>query len=273
MVEPVEASVIMEAVEKVFYNQDCLLPEHISLFEVLSIYREAKIDKEIYQKGMQNRIDEKVKSINPDYYAQLDDFDYEENKICLSINNVNSQKTTKFYYQKNNGIIELCKVAGKKRTSLDDLLGLIRPELDDFYEYFSDTKEIFNQHFYSMQSVNSIFIINLTDHCMFVSYDKRFITSDFNIVAFYSNNEKMYCQCKFNEINTALVAREEEFVRKIFVKISDCPKWMQDSLFLARREKLQEIEKAKQAEKMMQEKLAKKQKRREFWKKIFPFIK
>ena len=58
--------------------------------------------------------------------------------------------------------------------------------------------------------------------------------------------------------------------KRIFVKISDCPIWMQGILYAERKKQVEELEKT---EKIRKQKEEKKQKRLEYIRKIFPFIK
>ena len=61
-----------------------------------------------------------------------------------------------------------------------------------------------------------------------------------------------------------------EIFKRIFVKISDCPLWMQGILHLERKKQIEEIERL---EKIRKQKEEKKQKRLEYIRKVFPFIK
>ena len=68
----------------------------------------------------------------------------------------------------------------------------------------------------------------------------------------------------------AIKENEMEIFKRIFVKISDCPIWMQGILYEERKKQVEELEKT---EKIRKQKEAKKQKRLEYIRKIFPFIK
>jgi predicted metal-dependent hydrolase len=80
--------------------------------------------------------------------------------------------------------------------------------------------------------------------------------------------EKWYVSCSIKDVKELLKDNELQFVGNIFVRIEACPQWMKSQLISERLDQLEEIEE----EKERQANLTKKQKRREFWRKIIPFI-
>ena len=62
---------------------------------------------------------------------------------------------------------------------------------------------------------------------------------------------------------SAFRGKENEVLRRVFVKIKDCPKWSQTILYEIRQKQLEEEQKIE----------TKKQKRLELTRKFFPFLK
>lgn len=65
---------------------------------------------------------------------------------------------------------------------------------------------------------------------------------------------------------SAIQGKEDEILKRIFIKINDCPKWCQEMLYEFRQNELVEEQK-------IEIQNMRKQKRLELKKKIFPFLK
>ena len=119
---------------------------------------------------------------------------------------------------------------------------------------------------------NTNFIVNLSATCTRIYLDRSSVTSSFKMSTFYEG-KKWYISCSAKDVEELLEDNELQFIKNVFVRISDCPEWMQTQLISERLDQLEEIEAEKEAEKERQAKLAKKQKIRNFWRKMFPFLK
>ena len=73
-------------------------------------------------------------------------------------------------------------------------------------------------------------------------------------------------ECNSGIINELLKDNEDEIFKRVFVRIDDCPEWCRQRLYEIRQNQLIE-------ERHKEEKEAKKQKRLEFARKVFPFLK
>lgn len=271
MFEPVDASNIKDAIQKVFECEPCLDPDSISLFEILSIFHEIKSDKKRFKDEISCKLDKKIESIDNNFSVIVQEIDDITNEICVVLRNTTNRNRTKIYFGKNNGELIICKIKGYCR--INNVLQLMGAYIEELYDYYESLRKVELEEKFHINSVNSPFFVNISYSCLCIYYNKSHITSDFRILSFYDDNLKFYCKSRNESVTAFIKNRENEFLSNIFVKISDCPEWMQKHLILERQVQLEEIEAAQQAELIRQAKLAKKQKRREFWKKIFPFIK
>jgi len=271
MVEPDDVLNMKKAISQVLNSEDCQDQDSVSLFEVLSIYHEIKADKKRVKDEIEDKLNKKLKSINPKYSATIQDFESDTNNICIVVKKSAPKEKTKFYFKKNNGILEVAGVKGYSR--FNDVLGLMGVYVEKWYDYCDALRQVEEEGKFNINSVNSAFFVNISYACICIYYNKTHVTSDFKILSLYDDSLNFYCMCRNNDITTFMKNKENQFLSNIFVKISDCPEWMQKHLILERQSQIEEIEAKKEAKMLMQAKLAKKQKRREFWKKIFPFIK
>lgn len=290
MFEPEETFCVEDAVKKVLNSSDYLNREFVSLFEVFTIYQKVKQEWQRVKKEMETTIVQNLKSIDSNYYAELHEFDNEENQVSLSVYRALEPKEIKFYFKKYEIIIEPSNLEGELKDEAIDILSLVDTEIIAWWKYCYLLKEAEEQHSYGVKSVNSSFYANIDLACMNVYYDIKQFVTDFNVLSLYEANNNVYLKSKSDDIMELLKDNELDFIKKVFVKIADCPQWMQEQLRTIREEQFEQI--AKQQEEAEQERAekeraeqerikkeeaekeqAKKQKKCGFLKKIFFFVK
>lgn len=82
-----------------------------------------------------------------------------------------------------------------------------------------------------IETVNSIFKVSISYDCITIYYGQGPVISHFKMWIVFEA-EKIYYKykCKVYEISELLEEREEEFINKLFLRVSDCPKWIQEKL-------------------------------------------
>lgn len=271
MFEPVDASKIKDAIQKVFDCEPCLDPDSVSLFEILSVFYEIKSDKKRFKDEISHKLDSKLESVYSNFSVSVKEIDEFTNEICVVLRNTANRSRTKIYFGKNNGELVIRRINGY--CKINNILQLMGAYIEELYDYYDAVHQTEKDGKFNINSVNSPFFVNISFACLCIYYNKTHITSDFRILSFYDDNLKFYCKSRNPDLTSFIKNRENEFLSNVFVKISDCPEWMHNHLALERQAQLEEIEVAQQAELIRQTKLAKKQKRREFLKKIFSFVK
>jgi len=271
MFEPVDATQIADAIRKIFDSEENFASEYISLCEVVSIYQKIIEDQSKVKENLETIINTKLQSINKQYSANIQEFDYDELTFCVTVCNENCDHKMAFYFYKEKNVISLLK-AERSNKKLKNILTLIKDEVNEWYDYCYKLKEFATQQCWGIQVSDSAFFVNISHQLTSVYYGEKCVLSKFLLVSCYEN-KKNYYKCKFENGDELMKGKEDKFVEKILLKITDCPEWMQEQLYKIRKEQLERKEKERQEEAARLLLLAKKQKKRKILKRIFPFIK
>ena len=260
-----DALVIACHVEKLLNSERLLNPNFIAIYDVLRFYKKTYTDIEASEKCIKRRMEFKLNSIDEDYYVVIYDMYSDEARLTLVkpyryLKVKDSEE--RFWFKKKNGDIYISKRDGDLILG-DEILSVIGQEILELYDYQLSIQNIKKASVCWANSVDSDFIVSI-----YFGVDisiRRGIETLMEISTSWTDDDIDY-KCNSNNLAQLLKGNVYNLYRKIFVKIDDCPKWMQEELYEIRRQQVIEEEKERQ-------KKLKKQKRRDFWKKIFPFIK
>lgn len=246
--------------------------EAISLYDVVTLQRKQENRLKELEKVYEDRFDCLIKyGFGRNYVITLHKFDYQTNELVISFTSYYSIKMSNIYFKKK-GMLYVSKTETSSSIA-NKVLAFLREDLSELYDEYITYKNNTNQINRSFKSLNSQFYVNIDKYgadIFWFNYPiNSFVLSDFklsmhsytNKVDFISNSTSVIDEFKGNEV---------EFFKKIFVKITDCPKWMQEQLYEIRQNQLAEEQRIED-EKKYQE--MKKQKRLELRNKIFPFLK
>lgn len=183
----------------------------------------------------------------------------------------------KIVFAKNDGDLYVKKSESSRGN---DILFLLGDGLSQLYDKLIKYRDFEEQHNYSFKSVNSNFLIDVDYTAVGIvvkSQSNEFI----NCFKLAYQSDKYFYDCNSNTIISALKGRESELFKRIFVKIIDCPQWSQPILYEMRQNQLdeekrreeEELRTRQRIEEEAQRREAKKQKRLELARKIFPFLK
>lgn len=275
------AETLAERVQSVLEYEDDLNPELVSAYSVWLMYKQVDEDFKKMRDRLSQQIEGLVKLVNPKYYIYLHEPHIFADHVTLAIH---TDDWNHFCFRKENGDLYIHRAIGDVNFNLLKLVGAY---VEEYYDYWMSLDKVSNQYVVGRKHIDSGFFYGFMKSGVHVCNDYFLYSSTFTVDAF-SSAKGFNCECNSHNVLKLLTGREDEFVQKIFVSISDCPKWMQEKLKemrIAQFEKIVAEQKAKEeeerkraekerieAEKIARE-LARKQKRREFWKKIFPFIK
>lgn len=92
------------------------------------------------------------------------------------------------------------------------------------------TEAIETQSKYGVRSTNSCFNVSISDTCICVFRGERHIVSDFKIISFCENELEVFVKSKYDEVTKKFSSKGKRLFKNIFVKIADCPEWMQCEL-------------------------------------------
>lgn len=215
-------------ITRVFNGHDCFSHDMVSVSEILKIYSSIKEKKSEFRKEIEEKIDQKVKLINPNYYATVNDFNYKDYSISISVYRLPKPKETCFFFGKKNDAICLLSNFGAPKPDLNNICELIQEELTALFDYEMSLEE-FENDIFCVKSVNSDFRVSISAAFLSVFYNKTALTSAFRVMSLYEG-EKVYCKCKYTSLLELLKNREYEFLKNILISVSDCPKWLQEKL-------------------------------------------
>lgn len=186
---------------------------------------------------------------NLDYLFLNIDFDCKNKYLIVSYH------CNKMFFTKQNNDLILVK---SKYYNAQDILGKCGKEISERYDKFIDDISFYRDYMNNVQSTNSKFKINSDEYTIDVKYD-----DSFKLKALTYRNEYEY-KCNSNNVASVCRYNEDEIFKKIFVKIEDCPKWTQKTLYEYRKQQLEQ-------QSIIEYNAIKKKKRKEFIKKLNPF--
>ncbi len=125
------------------------------------------------------------------------------------------------------------------------IFNTIQYSRNDEIVYFYTNKDITTKayeerKFESYKPVNSNFSINIDPYCIEITdkYSKELLVANS-----YKHNYELKCNSSI--VSEAFNGIESEIFKKIFIKISDCPKWSQATLYEMRQKQLAKEQKKK----------------------------
>lgn len=226
----------------------------ISLWEVEQLrrkqYSKITLKKNEYEEQM---VELMVQAHNTRYLYTGSSFNALENEMTISF--YHNGKWENIFISK-----KPCNVYGnifvKKIDSIhaQEYLELLGSVLSELYNFYIQYWQFYYQSSYDVKSVNSRFLVDISDSKSSITFG-----TDFKLK--FSSFEDVSCMCP-DDVLAAITGKEEEILKKVFVKIKDCPEWMQPILREIRQKELEELQSGE----------TEKQKRMEFINRFFPFI-
>lgn len=254
-----------------------LNPDCVAIYDVLCLSKNIRYGEKTFEDSIKARINSKLNYINDDYYVTIHDMNYKTYECHILVREYmrhTDDREEEFWFKKVGSDVYISKKDGRDLIG-DKILGIIGSEISELYEHQLKMSYKDKEPSVYIKAVNSGFSASMGYYGVKI-YNGNVLTSTFAI-EMYSYSNKIDYECNSANLLQLLRGNEYDLYKKIFVKISDCPSWMHQELLEFRAKQLveEEKEREKQEQKRIKEeyKKLKKQKRREFWGKIFPFIK
>ena len=226
-------------------NSDC-----VSIYDVLNLSKKnCEDEKAVNDKIREIRegINCKLQSISDHCYVTILRMGYKTYECNISVEKYyrhSDEKREKFSFGKF-GYLYIKEREGDYIIG-DKILEIIGSEISEIYDY---QLEMSSKRGPDMRkkSVNSIFLVVMGDDGVDI-YNGNVSNSTFGIKMYSFSNEIEY-KCSSSNLMQLLSGNEYELYKKIFVKISDCPIWMQEELQELRKKQLIEESKKKRSRK------------------------
>ena len=186
-------------------------------------------------------------------------FNYDTNELNIGFKYFNNYNEIRF--TKKDGDLFITQ---SETYRGNDVLEILGENLSKLYDVFEHYRNFENQYHFDFKSINSNFFVDVSQHGVniYTRSQLNYSKKDFELKTYSWENEFEY-ECNSNVVISAFHGKENEVLRRVFVKIKDCPKWSQPILYEIRQKQLEEEQKIE----------TKKQKRLELTRKFFPFLK
>lgn len=231
---------ILEEAKTILTRPDNIDSDCISLYSVAKLLRTLYKDHYNVRKEYKTKLDEEMKK---EYgwtaTTIIENFDYKIKELTVGFSIDGGRNYKMAHYNKENDKLQLSKARynlGKFYfKDYEDILS-------DLYDAFLPFENFNNINFYSqnINCVDSTFKANIYSYRIdiFVHNDDIDRIHDyFRIEALSLGNE--YNSSSINkEVEEIFSGIENRYFKKIFVKISDCPEWMQEELYKIRQDQL-----------------------------------
>ena len=231
--KPVNSKVeILEEVKKVLLSQENKDNNCISLYDVFIVLENFSDEYHRRKKEYENSLDYAVKN-KIDYHSsvRLSNINFRKKTIEIAFSYY--RHFDNIYFTKQNGDLYITKsesaFTNEVFSALSSILSEMYDELSTKYVDYQDYK--YDKE--NIKPVNSNFNINIDCYGIEITdkYSKELLVANS-----YKGNYELKCNSSI--VNEAFNGKESEILKKIFVKISDCPEWSQAMLYEMRQKQL-----------------------------------
>jgi len=256
---------IIEEVKKILETEKNKDKDCISLYDVARVMKKKYNEYYLMRSYYQVCLAKSMKDKYGDARVIINDFDYDKKEMLITFGCFDSYQNV--YFAKNDEKIYITKTKSAKGK---EILSTLENELSQLYDEFIKYRDFERQSIYGAKSSNTNFLVDICNFRVSI-YAKEELNRYKNVfeLSSYSNTNEYDYNCDSNMVIRAFKGKENEILKRIFIKISDCPKWSQSILYEIRQNEL--IEEQRQEEKQRYNE-RKKQKRLELKRKLFPFL-
>jgi len=261
------SSQILEEVKKLLTTNKIKNNDCISLYDVAALMHQMNYKYESIKDSYDRHIDNLItQEFDSSTSIVIYDFDYDNKELSIGFNYVGDNYDEITFIKKQGDLY-----ISKSESSWDkDVIAAIGTELSQLYDEFIKFSNYKDEKNYDVKPVNSNFFVDISSYG--VDIFTKSITNQFMKefkLSSHSYDDKYAYHCNSTAIIGSLKGNEDEIFKKIFVKISDCPKWSQETLYEIRQKQLKKEQKIEDEIKYEE---IKKQRRLELKRKIFPFL-
>ena len=247
----------LEKINNLLSSERSKNPDFISVYDVSSLMREYDNNLEVVMDKYKKYFISLLRKKSQAYSIYSIKFDYERKALIIDfISDFECDEKERVSYTNINGNICISNSGSEYRYEFTQLLGDKIIELYNILiEICHDQKKIYN-----IKSINSNFTVRIIEPEICIFED------DFQLI---SRHDEYRCTCSSVSVLSKISCDAEELLKKVFIRISDCPEWTREALFEFRKKQLDEEEILDMKKKKDEEKLAKKQKRLGIIRKVF----
>ena len=221
---------ILEEIEKILLTESCVDPNLISLNHITSLIRqknnEYKKIKEDYQIILENII---KSNIDQKYSLIIYDLYFNKEELVIGIKRNEKSDWEKISIKKNNNELYISWTTSYLGNII---LEHLKTQLIELFNKIIEFQN-FNTENKNILALNTEFQIQINN------YGVNLYKSEFSVRSRNYEHEYEY-DYKDKELLELLSGKEDEIYKRVFVKITDCPYWMQETLTDIREKELKE---------------------------------
>ena len=273
---------ILKEIKKVLESDLCKDIDSVSLYNIFKVIKK-EVDK---LNNIKDEYKSIIKSSLREKYGReatcvIYDFDYENNLLRLAFKEYSWYNGySEMQFSKDNN--DLYIVKSENYLYGNDHFRELGDYLSKLYDELIKFKKMEKEFKYWIDANNSNFKIDISKYGVSIKVNQpNDRLKDIFCLKHSTYNSDYDYDCNSNEILSIMNGKEDELFKKIYVNIDKCPEWMQEELKNIRYNELIEedrLEKEREERERLEEldrqlENRKKQKRLEFKRKIFPWIK
>lgn len=268
---------ILEELKELLNYEKSKDPDLVSLKHIYRLLYDKNDSYTRIKKSIESRIDNKLKREYSDSsYCVIYDFKYHDNVMGIGFRKYSSSDVNRVDFTKENGDLHIIK--SDERYGVNDYLVVVGSELYELYDKFLSFKDYRVQSKQRILAANSNFKVTILPDS--ISINDGSILNEFELEKRVSSKDYDY-ECNSYEIISLIKGYEDKLFENIYIKIADCPMWMQEVIknerysMLVREDQVEKEQKEKarieELEKKKQEE--KRERRLALKRKFFPWIK
>lgn len=225
-------SQILEEIKRALTSEEPNESNCISLYDVARLISATEYEYTKTTNHYQYLLKEKIHTwFGSSSSIVIYDFDHETNELRIGFKYISSYDEIKLTKKDGDLYIKESECYKDK-----ELFSVIASELSNLYDHFIKLSAFKQESALQIIPVNSNFLVNISNYGVGI-----FTKSPTNIEIFSpSYNNKYRYDCNSEKILSILQDNPKELFQKIYIKISDCPKWSQEKLYEIRQIQLEE---------------------------------
>lgn len=235
---------IIIEINKILTSEESNDYDCISLYDVKTLVQEKYNNLNTIVKKYKSKL-EKIIQLKFDEHSSIVilGFDYDKQYLKIKFKRYGISRYEEVYFSKRNDDLYVNELS--KSPYDQDLLLHLGDILSELYDIYINYKDFKNEKCYNEQIKNSNLKYNITENGVSIYWNTGLLAPiypEFSLDFLSYKNLYKY-ECNSNKILSMTKGKADEIFKKTFVKIYNCPKWMQKQLYEIRKVQLLSNEK------------------------------
>ena len=215
------ADKIIDSIKQILESDTNLNTGYISAFDLSCILYNINSKDENFKGILKSKLDMDIDyNISEDASILIYGFDYDKEELKVGFKRHKSSKWEDITFNKAHGDLRIVEA---QSIYAPQVLSACHKHLSEYYDYCMSTKDYNNEWAHNVRSLDG-FMKATISHCGITLRDCTYINSRLEIDS-RSYLEKYEVKCNSSKVLEALSNNKRNLLKKIYVKIDDCPSW------------------------------------------------